>query len=62
LLCLALLPHKRSRNNLAARLAARRQWRRRVDRSKWQLLTGHRQVNPMDRLEVSLTGHLQGRA
>ena len=54
-----MLTHKHSRNNLAARLAAPRQWRHRVDPSKWHRLTGHRQVNPMDRLQVNLTGHLQ---
>ena len=32
------------------------------DPRKWQRLTGHRQVNLMDRPQVSLTGHLQGRA
>jgi hypothetical protein len=63
LLCVAL-PRKRSHNNntAAARLAGRRQWRHRVDPRKWQRLTGHRRVNFMDRLQVSLTVHLQGRA
>jgi hypothetical protein len=47
-----VLPHKRSHNNIAARLAGRRQWRH---------LMGHRRINLMDRLQVSLAG-LQGRA
>jgi hypothetical protein len=63
LLCVALT-RKRSRNNniAAARLAGRRQWRRLMDLRKWQCLTGHRQVKLMDRRQVSLRGHLQGRA
>jgi hypothetical protein len=64
------LLRKRNRNSLAARLAGRRQWRLLVDRSKWQCLTGHRQINLTDRrqvslmdsLQVSLAAHPQGRA
>jgi hypothetical protein len=64
------LLHKRSRNNLMARLAVPHQWRHRVDPNKWQRLTGHRQINPMgrlrvslmDRLQVNLAGGLRGRA
>ena len=33
-----------------------------MDPRKWQRLTGRRQASLMDRLQVSLTGHLQGRA
>jgi len=62
LLCLAH-PRKGSRNNIvAARLAGRRQWRHLMDPRKWRRLTDHRQVNLMDRHQVSLKGHLQGRA
>jgi hypothetical protein len=61
LLCVAL-SDKRSRNNLAARLAVHRQWRRRMHPSKWPRLMGHRQVNLTDRLQVSLAADLQGRA
>jgi hypothetical protein len=52
LLCVAL-SRKRSHNNIAARLAGRRQRQR---------LKSHRQVNLMDRPQVSLAGYLQGRA
>jgi hypothetical protein len=62
LLCLALT-RKRSHNNIAAaRLAGLRRWLHLMDPRKWQRLTGNRKVNLMDRLQASLTGHLQARA
>jgi hypothetical protein len=61
LLCLAR-PRKGSRNNIAAARLVVRQWRHLVDPRKWQRLTDRRQVNLMDRHQVSLKGHLQGRA
>jgi hypothetical protein len=57
-----VLLHKRSPSNLVARLGVPRQWRHRAVLSKWQYLTGHRQVNHMDRLSVRLTARLQGKA
>jgi hypothetical protein len=63
LLCLALTRKRSHNNNIApARLVARRQWRHLMDLRKWQGLTGHRQVNLMDRRQVSLRGQLQRRA
>jgi hypothetical protein len=59
------LTRKRSRNNnniAAPRLAGHRQCRHLADPRKWQRLTGHHQVNLMDRHQVSLSGNLQGRA
>ncbi len=54
---------KRSRNNIAvARLGGRRQWRDPMDQRKWQRLTAHRLINLMDHPQVSLRGHLRGRA
>jgi hypothetical protein len=66
LLCVALTrkrSHSHNNNNIAvAQLAGRRQWQHLVDLRKLQRLTGHRQINLMGRQQVSLRGHLQGRA
>jgi hypothetical protein len=57
-----VLPHKRSHNSIAALLAGRRQWLHLMDHRQSQRLTGRRRANLMDRRQVSLTGHLQGKA
>jgi hypothetical protein len=57
-----VLPHKRSHNNIAARLAGRRQWPHLMEHRQWERHTVHRRVNLMDRRQVRLNGHLQDRA
>jgi len=56
------MSHKRSHNsNIAARLAAKRQWRYLMDRRRWQHLTGHHRVKLTDRRRVSPKPDLRDR-